>query len=123
MMWRNPASMVSLGRNSPSADVRSMHLMLHSLDYLFHNPVNQWVEITTRSTVCFNPIWFTEHRVYELGIKALMILQSLSLTYSEICVIWAAKSLKILKITRTVINYPLNYAYPTKLYDKLAVYS
>ena len=70
MMFNDPAVMASLGANSPSVGLKSMHWFLHSLDYLFNNPVNQWVEITVRSTVCFNPVWFTGHRVYELGIKA-----------------------------------------------------
>ena len=39
------------------------------LDVFTAEPVNQWIEITARSIICFNPIWFTEYRVYELGIN------------------------------------------------------
>ena len=73
-MLRDPilsARIISPDYNSHEAALTGMHFQFHLLNNLFNNPVNQWIEITARSIICFNPIWFTEHRVYELGITTL----------------------------------------------------
>ena len=72
------ATFASRADHSPESSLSAMHLQFHLLDYLFDNPVNQWIEVTARSIMCFNPIWFTEHRVYELGIKTLKIYLNLA---------------------------------------------